>query len=54
MWVWSMVAGTDKGLKEAVAQVDPRAVIVTTPEVAAATPDSPNIMSTADVKVVKK
>lgn len=53
-WVWGLVAKTDKNLKVAVTQADPAAVIVTTAAVAAATPDSPNIVSSDQVKVVAK
>lgn len=54
MYVWGMIARTDKNLKVAVAEVDPKAVIVTSAEVATATPDSPNIVSSDQVKVVAK
>lgn len=54
MYVWGMVARTDKNLKVSVADVDPKAVIVTTAAVAEATPNSPNIVSNEQVKVVVK
>lgn len=54
MYVWGIAAKTDKNLKVSVTDVDPKAVIVTTQKVADATPASPNIVSTDEVKVVAK
>lgn len=54
MFVWNLITKTQKNLAVAVTNADPKAIVVASAAVAAATPDSPNIVSGATAKVVSK